>query len=132
MARARPRRGPAASPEVAGSSWRHDRDRHVDRVAEPARHVLAEPARQALGQRRHDDLVDLAVAQRVAHRHHRVAIADLAVGLGAHLPQAREHLVEAGLGDVAGRLLVPGEPAADRAERHDDVGPHRSVGESRP
>ena len=63
---------------------------------------------------------------------HRVAITDLAVGIGAHLTKTREDLVESFLGDVPRRLLVPGEPAADRAQRHDDVGLDRSVGQPLP
>ena len=69
---------------------------------------------------------------RVADRHDRVAIADLAVGLGAHLAQPLEDLVEPFLGDPPGLDLIPGEAATDRAERHDDMGPDRSVGQSRP
>jgi hypothetical protein len=41
-----------------------------------------------------DDLIDLPAAERIEHGYHRIAIADLAVGLGAHLAQPRDDLVE--------------------------------------
>ncbi len=82
-----------------------------------------------LGERGDDDLVDLATAERVSDGHHGVAVADLAVRLGAHLAELPEHVVQAPLGELAGCLLIPGEASADGAEWHDDMGPHRSLGE---
>src|SRR6185312_15043319 len=70
-------------------------------------------------------------AQGVAHRHDRITIADLTIGLGTHLAEPLEHLVEAGLRRRPGLLLIPAEPPGTRAHRDDDVSLDGPVSESR-
>ena len=78
------------------------------------------------------DLVDGPATDRVSHCSDRVSVADLAVGIGAHLAKAGEDVVESSPCHVQRRLLVPRQPTADRSQRHDDIGLDRSFRESSP
>src|SRR6058998_760896 len=69
-----------------------DLDRNC--AAQPARHVLTEPARDPGRQGGEDDLADIAAAQGIAHGSYRIAVADLTGGLDAARAEGDEECLE--------------------------------------
>ena len=68
----------------------HDQHGHADVVAELARDVLTEPARDPGRERREHDLIDLAAAEGVPDGRDRIAVADFTIGLDALLGEVRQ------------------------------------------
>ena len=72
------------------------------------REIHSQPVRNGAGECRNDDLVELLAGQRIFDGGERLGVTDVTPGVQSFGSQLSERLIQAGLGDQCGPMLVLG------------------------